>query len=69
MSFMLDASTITNIADRAEKAIGMYSSRSSGSDRKVIENAIREALIEQAQKLITVIPASALSSGILNLQK
>lgn len=69
MSFMLDDQAITKISDRAEKALSSPGYRARGCDQHVIENAIRAALMEQAQKLIEVIPASALSSGILNLNK
>lgn len=69
MSFMLDDETISKIADRAEGSLSAPGYRSRSSDEHVIENAIRYALMEQAQKLIAVVPASALSSSILNLMK
>lgn len=69
MSFMLDDQTIAKMAERAEKCISTPGYRSRSSDQHVIENAIRVALMEQAQKLIEVLPASALSSSILNLVK
>lgn len=68
--FMLTDSAITSIAEKAEKAIGCYSNRNSPADRNIIENAIRTALMSQAQQLITVIPASAIDShGVLDLIK
>lgn len=69
MSFMLDDVTITKIADRAEKCLSAPGYRSRNGDQHVVENAIRQALMDQAQKLIAVLPASALSSSILNLHK
>lgn len=70
MSFILSSELITAIADKAEKLISVSHHRNRSSDRGIIENAVREALIAQAQQLITVIPASAVNSnGVLNLIK
>lgn len=68
--FMLTDEAIANLAIKAEKAIGCWSNRNNTADRNVIENAIRSALMAQAQQLITVVPASALKShGLLDLDK
>lgn len=69
MTFMLSDQAIIKIADRAEESLSYPGYRSRKSDQHIIENAIRAALMEQAQKLIEVIPAAALSAGILNLNK
>jgi len=68
--FMLTDEAIAALAVKAEKAIGCWSNRNNSADRNIIENAIRAALMEQAQQLITVIPASAIASnGMLDLNK
>jgi hypothetical protein len=70
MSFILDPKQITAIADKAEKLLSVPGYRNRSPDRGIIENAIREALIEQAQELIKIVPASAVSTAaLLNLGK
>lgn len=61
MSFMLDDQVISKIAERTEKAISAPGYRSRTADQHVIENAIRQALMEQAQKLIEIAPTSGLN--------
>lgn len=68
--FMLTDELIAAFAVKAEKAIGCWSNRNNAADRNIIENAIRAALMEQAQQLITIVPASALTkAGLLDLDK
>lgn len=68
--FMLNDELIAALAVKAEKAIGCWSNRNNSADRNIIENAIRAALMEQAQQLITIVPASALTkAGLLDLDK
>lgn len=68
--FMLTDELIAALAVKAEKAIGCWSNRNNSADRNIIENAIRAALMEQAQQLITIVPASALTkAGLLDLDK
>lgn len=58
MSFILSSEQITAIADKTEKTVSAPGYRARGADRGLIENAIREALIAQAEQLITIVPAS-----------
>lgn len=68
--FMLNDESIAALAVKAEKAIGCWTNRNNSADRNIIENAIRAALMEQAQQLITIVPASALTkAGLLDLDK
>lgn len=68
-NFMLSNDEIWKIADEAEQKVSKTSSRD--AHQGIIENAIRKALIAQAQQLITVqmvIPA-VVGHGVLDLSK
>lgn len=68
-NFMLSSDEIWKIADQAEQKVSKTSSRD--AHQGIIENAIRKALMAQAQQLIclqTAIPAVA-RNGVLDLSK
>lgn len=65
----LTPTEISNLASQAAKALRDTSSYS--AQIAAIENAIRQALAQQFEKLVTIVPSSAavVHGGVLNLHK